>query len=123
METVLLPLAGLLGVIVALAHGWLGETKIIAHSKFPGRQAKGFVRAMWHLSSASWIAGSLLIAASPWLVTPAQRPWVVAYACLPMVWSIVANAWISRGRHFGWMALAVVVGLAALGVALGSTPV
>jgi hypothetical protein len=28
----------------------------------------------------------------------------------------IGNAWATRGRHFGWVALSVVVGLAASGL-------
>lgn len=119
METILLPLAGVLGVLVALAHGYLGETRIIAAASFPSRQAKALVRAIWQLSTVTWALGSLAIAAAPSLIAEsATRQVVVAVAILPMLWGIIANAWITKGRHFGWMALAVVVGLAVTGVSV-----
>jgi hypothetical protein len=116
MDYFILPLAGTLGVMTALAHGYLGETRIISLATFPNAQARGFVRAMWQLSTATWIAGSLMIAAAPFVFAdPVQRKLVLLVACLPMIWGIACNAWISKGRHFGWMALAAVVGLTVLG--------
>jgi hypothetical protein len=116
MDQVLLPLAGAIGVMTAVMHGYLGETYIIAPAEFPNRQAQEFVRAIWQLSTATWVAGSLTIAAAPFVFAdPTQRRLVLLVACLPMAWGLVCNAWISRGRHFGWMALSVVIGLAVLG--------
>jgi hypothetical protein len=28
----------------------------------------------------------------------------------------IGNAWATRGRHFGWIAMGIVVGLAAIGL-------
>lgn len=118
MDTILLMIAGALGVATALIHGYLGETRIIALAAFPSRQARGFVRAIWQLSTTIWISGSLVIAAAPFaFADPLQRRLVLALACLPMVYGLVCNAWISRGRHFGWMALSTVIGITVLGAA------
>lgn len=119
MDFIIFPLAGALGVATALAHGYLGETRVIAPATFPNAQARDFVRAMWQLSTATWVAGSLIIAAAPFVFAdPAQRRLALLLACLPMIWGIVCNAWISKGRHFGWMALAAVVGLTLLGAGI-----
>ena len=112
---ILLVSAGLLCVAVALLHGYLGETKLIAPANFPNRQARLLVGAVWQLSTATWVVSGIVIAASPWLFREENRPWGVAAACLPLVYGAVANAWITRGRHFGWKALAVVVFLGGLG--------
>jgi hypothetical protein len=116
MDTILLPVAGVLGIATALIHGYLGETRIIALASFPSRQAKEFARAVWQLSTATWVAGSLTIAAAPFVFAELpQRRLALLVACSPMVYGLVCNAWISRGRHFGWMALAAVIGLAIVG--------
>jgi hypothetical protein len=112
----LLPLAGCLGVGVAVAHGYLGEKRLIAPLEIPGRQAKGFIRAIWQLSAATWILCSLIIALSPWFVPDNQRMVVVVIVSLPMLYGLVVNAWISRGRHFGWKLLSLVLGMTAVGI-------
>ena len=117
MQELLLPLAGGLGAVVAGWHGYLGETRLIAPLDIPNRQAKAFIRAMWQLSTATWMLCSLIIALSPWLARGGERVLVVAIASLPLLYGLIANAWISRGRHFGWKLLGVVLGLAAVGVA------
>jgi hypothetical protein len=116
--SVLLCIAGVLCVAAACLHGYLGETRLIAPARFPNRQARLLVSAVFQLSTATWIASGAVIAAAPWLFDGRTRPWAVAAACLPLVWGIVANAWITHGRHFGWKVLGAVVVLAALGVAI-----
>lgn len=116
MGVTLLSAAGLIGAIAACVHGYLGERYILARSSFPNRQAASLVRAIWHLSTATWLAGALLFAAAPWLFNDTVRPWAVGVASLPILWGVVANAWITRGRHVGWMAFALVLALAAGGV-------
>lgn len=115
--TALLCTAGVLCAAIACIHGYLGETRLIAPATFPSRQAKALIRAIWQFSTAAWVASGAVLAAAPWAFDDRSRPWAVAAACLPLVWGIVANAWITRGRHFGWKALSAVVALAALGAA------
>jgi hypothetical protein len=116
--TALLCTAGVLCVAAACVHGYLGETRLIAPARFPSRQAKRLVSAVFQLSTATWIASGAVMAAAPWAFDDRTRPWAVAAACLPLVWGIAANAWITHGRHFGWKVLAAVVALAALGAAV-----
>ena len=114
----LLVSAGLLCIAVAFYHGYLGETRLIAPATFPNRQARLLVSAVWQLSTATWIASGIVIASSPWLFRDESRTWGVAAACLPLLYGAVANAWITRGRHFGWKALGVVIALAMVGASL-----
>jgi hypothetical protein len=116
--TTLLVIAGMLGMAVACYHGYLGETKLIAPATFPNRQGRLLVSAVWQLSTVVWIVSGAVISASPWLFSDHSRPWAVAAACLPLLYGAVANAVITRGRHFGWKALSVVISLAAVGVLL-----
>lgn len=114
----LLLAAGTLCVGVAVVHGWLGETRLIGPASFPNREARQLVSAIWQLSTAIWIACGLVIAASPWLFEARTRSLGIFIACLPLLWGVVANAWITRGRHPGWKALGLAVALALVGAAI-----
>lgn len=114
MALLLVPV-GLLCIAAACYHGYLGETKLIGPSTFPNRQAKLLVSAVWQLSTATWIVSGIVIAASPWLFQDRDRPWGVAAACLPILYGVIANAWITRGRHFGWKILGGVIVAAMAG--------
>ena len=114
MTALLLCIAGVLCIGAAGLHGYLGETRLIAPATFPNRQAKSLVRRS-SAQHGQWMASGAVMVAAPWVFDDRTRPWAVAAACLPLVWGIAANAWITHGRHFGWKVLSAVVGLAALG--------
>jgi hypothetical protein len=102
-------------VFAAILHGYLGQTRLIAPATFPHGQAKSLVVLIWQFSAAAWAVCGAIIAASPWLFSDEVRPVAVAVACLPLLWGIIGNAWITKGRHFGWKIFAGVVGAAILG--------
>ena len=118
MDNLLLGLAGALGVIAAIVHERLGQTKIIARATFPSPMARSLAKVIWTFSSAVWIAASLVIATSPLWAEGDVRRIVVAAACAPIAWCAAANAAVTRGRHFGWMVLGGVVALAGAGAAI-----
>jgi hypothetical protein len=80
MRDLLLQCSGLAAIAVALIHGVLGETRILARAS----------------------------------IEPA-RHWIVATLACVFAFAALANAWATRGRHFGWMALSAVVALAVAG--------
>ena len=110
----LLPLAGSLGVFVDALHGVLGEVRIIAPLE-ADRQAKAFLSAIWWFSAIAWMISSAIVGLSPWLIDDRRRLPFIALAILPLVYGLIVNAWISRGRHFGWKLLGMVVSLALIG--------
>jgi hypothetical protein len=58
---------------------------------------------------------AILLVAAPKLGSEA-RVWIVAVSIVTFGVAAAANAWATRGRHFGWVAMAIVVGLAATGL-------
>jgi len=53
--------------------------------------------------------------AAPWMASEPARHWIVVTLACVFAFAAFANAWATRGRHFGWMALSAVVGLAIAG--------
>lgn len=101
---------GIICVLLSCLHGYLGETKLIGPAQFPSRQARLLVSAIWQFSTAMWIVSGVLIAMSPWLFPAAWLTTAIALICAPLLFGVIANCVITRGRHFGWMAfLAVIV--------------
>lgn len=117
---IILVAAGLACIVAALIHGYLGQTRLIAPATFPNRQAKALVGVIWQLSTAIWAVCGAVIAASPWVFDDHTRLAAVLCACLPLGWGIVGNAWVTRGRHFGWKMLAAIVSAAIIGATLPS---
>jgi hypothetical protein len=59
---------------------------------------------------------AILLIAAPRLRSDAARNWIIATSIVTFGFGAVANAWATRGRHFGWVVLTIVVGLAAIGL-------
>lgn len=105
-------------VAVAILHGYLGHAKLIGPTTFATPEAKGLVEAIWQFSALVWAASGIVIAASPWIFNAEQRTAYVATACLPLAYGACSNAVITRGRHFGWKLLTIIIAGAIGGTAI-----
>ncbi|MEM6627687.1 MAG: hypothetical protein AAF719_13390 [Pseudomonadota bacterium] len=115
MQDAYLYAAGTLGIVISIVHGFLGETKIVAPSQAPASQAKRVMRAIMFISAVYWFAGGLVLLLTPAVLTEAQRPLAVYGAAFLFLTGSLGNFWATKGRHFGWMLLAVAGGLAVAG--------
>ena len=61
------------------------------------------------------IGGGVLLIAAPYMASDVARHWIVATFVVVFAFAAAANAYATRGRHFGWMLLSGVVGLAIAG--------
>src|SRR5215831_6493746 len=94
MRDILLQCSGLAAIAAAIIHGVLGETKVFPRTTIEPRRLRTLFRLVWQASTVDWIVATMAF--------------VFAFAAL-------ANAWATRGRHFGWMALSAVVAMAVAG--------
>jgi hypothetical protein len=111
--TYLLTWIGITCVIASLAHGSRVQSHLVATTEFRGRQAKNMTVMLLQYSTFTWILIGLFIAASPWLLDRSTRSWAVPLACLPILYGVIGNAIVSRGRHFGWILFAAIIGSAS----------
>jgi len=115
MRDLLLQCAGVLTIIVALIHGILGETKVFPRASIEPERLRTLIRLVWQASTVAWIGGGVLLIAAPWMDSAPARHWIVITMACVFGFSALANAWATRGRHFGWMALSAVVVMAVAG--------
>lgn len=115
MRDLLLQCAGVATIVVALIHGVLGETKVFARATIEPPRLRTLIRLVWQASTVAWIGGGVLLIAAPWMASEPARHWIVATLAWVFGFSALANAWATRGRHFGWMALSAVVVMAVAG--------
>jgi hypothetical protein len=115
MRDLLLQCAGILTILVALIHGILGETKVFARASIEPERLRTLIRLVWQASTVAWIGGGVLLIAAPRMESEPARHWVVITMACVFGFSARANAWATRGRHFGWMALSAVVAMAVAG--------
>jgi len=116
MRTLLVQSAGIVALLVSVVHGVLGETKVFAHARIEPEWARRLIRLVWQAGTVAWMALAVLLIASPGFGSEAARIWIIAVSIVAFGFAAIANAWATRGRHFGWMAMTVVVGLAAAGL-------
>lgn len=115
MRDLSLQCAGLLAIAVALVHGILGETKVFRRATIEPERLRSLIRLVWQASSVAWIGCGVLLIATPWMDSALARRWIVITMICVFGFSAFANAWATRGRHFGWVALSVVVAMTAAG--------
>ena len=115
MRDLLLQCAGVGAIVVALIHGFLGETKVFPRATIEPERLRTLIRLVWQASTVAWIGGGVLLVVTPGMDSAPARHWIVITMIGVFGFSACANAWATRGRHFGWMALSAVVALAVAG--------
>lgn len=115
MRDVLLQCSGLAAIAVAVIHGVIGELKIFPRMNIEPQRLRTLIRLVWQASTVAWIGGGVLLVAAPWMQSDYARHWIVVTLACVFAFAALANAWATRGRHFGWMALSAVVVMAVAG--------
>jgi hypothetical protein len=115
MRDLALQLAGVLAIMTAVVHGILGETKVFAKARIEPAWAERLVRAVWHCGAVARLGGGILLFVSPSLSAEPARRWIAIVFAVVYGSGAIANAWATHGRHYGWVALSVIVALALIG--------
>ena len=115
MRDLILQCAGVAGILVALLHGTLGETKVFAKATIEPARLRSLIRLVWQAGTVAWIGGAVLLIAAPSMGSESARHWIVVTIVAVYGFAAVANAWWSRGRAIGWKALSAVIVLAVVG--------
>jgi hypothetical protein len=115
MRDLILQCAGVAAIAVALIHGVLAETRLFAKATIEPAHVKTLIRLVWQAGTVAWIGGGILLLAAPMMSSEPARHWIIVTTALVYAAGAGANAWWSRGRHFGWKALSAVIMLALAG--------
>ena len=108
--------AGVLAILVAIAHGVLGERLVFATAQIEPPRKRRLLRLIWQAGTVDWIGLGVLLIASPYLGSALARQWVIAVAVVVYACAAFANALAVRGLHPGWMLMSCVVCLALIGL-------
>jgi hypothetical protein len=73
------------------------------------------IRLVWQTSTVAWAGGGVLLIAAPWMASDFARHWIVITLAGVLGFAALANAWATRFRHFGWVALSAAVVMAVAG--------
>lgn len=115
MKDMMLFAAGGLGMVVALVHGYIGETKVVRPVQATSDVAKRVLQAIMFLSAVYWFVAGLVLATAPIYFEGGLKTAVAYIVASIFASGAVANFWATRGRHFGWMLLAAACSLAFIG--------
>lgn len=114
--------AGVIGSVTAIIHGVLTQRFMVAPLDKAAADAhvSGQIRrlnaALLHYSTASWLAcGLALIAAALWFDASARLVTALLVGG-HFLYGAIGNAWATRGRHPGWMLMALAVAFIAYGI-------
>ena len=77
MRDILLQAAGLAAIAVALIHGALGETKVLARATIQPTRVRNLIRLVWQAGTVAWIGGGVLLIAAPLMESETARHWIV----------------------------------------------
>ena len=115
--------AGVIGGSVAVYHGILTqrlmvrpvEALFVADARI-ARPIKKLVPLLLQFSTFNWLVGGFaLIAAALWFGHDARLATGLLVGC-SYLYGAVGNLWGTRGRHPGWMLMALALALIVLGV-------
>jgi hypothetical protein len=115
MRDLLLQCAGIVAILAALIHAVIGETKVFTRVRIEPARLRTLIWLVWQAFTVAWIACGVLLLAAPRMGSEPARHWVVATLVPVFGFAAFSNAWATRGRHFGWLVLSAVVGMAVAG--------
>jgi hypothetical protein len=115
MRDLLLQGAGIIAVLVSIAHGVLGETKVFARASVEPPRLRLLLRLVWQAGTLAWIAGGVLLFIAPWMESDTARHWIIATFAIVFGFAAIGNALATRTVHLGWIGMSAVVALAVAG--------
>ena len=116
MRDLALQTAGVLAVLVAIAHGAIAELRVFPRARIEPQRMRLLLRGVWQASTLDWIGIGVLLIAAPTFGSQTARQWVIAVAVVVYGYAAVGNAVATRGRHVGWCLMIGVIALALLGL-------
>jgi len=108
--------AGVLAILVAVAHGATAELRLFTNARIEPQRVRRVLRMVCQASTVDWIGIGLLLIAAPSLDSQVARQWVIAVAVVVYGYAAVGNAVATRGRHVGWCLMSGVIALALVGL-------
>jgi hypothetical protein len=108
--------AGFIGTIVSIIHGIAMHkrmiTPILGAAKFP-QSTRRLVPLLLHFTTLCWFLGGAALMATPFFPNTASILTTALFVGGFYLFGAVGNFWGTRGRHPGWILLAMAVALIA----------
>lgn len=113
MNDFLLIMAGCIGAGVAIIHGVLMQKMMInpllnsTYGREMKVQSRKLLPILLHFSTLSWFIGGISLIMAPFVFDQTERLVVSIVVGGFYVFGALGNFWGTRGRHPGWLLLAV----------------
>lgn len=124
MQHIALMLAGFIGSATAVLHGVLTHRLMIKPlarqlAAAPGMSStiRRIIPPLLHFSTFNWFVGGVALVIVANVTDPGPRLAISLLVGSMFAYAALANAWTTRGRHPGWMLMAVAVVLIAIDIA------
>jgi hypothetical protein len=113
MNDTLSVIAGGLGTLCGVIHGYRGEMRVVRPIETVRASTKHVLSVVMVLTAMYWVAAGAIVAAGPLLADHDRR--IALYIAAAIYGTAAAaNFWANRGRHFGWVLLSLAAALALL---------
>lgn len=111
--------AGAIAILTGIVHTALGETHIICKIAFPSRPLAILSRGILWVSGAAWVAAGILFFALALTGPSPLAPPIIITQSVVLGIGAVGNFQATKGRHPGWVLLAMSIGLALYALLAG----
>jgi hypothetical protein len=115
--------AGILGAGTAVVHGVLMQRFMVRPFELvleaQGRTRPSLLRllpVLMHFSTFVWFLAGAMLVVTALTGTDSLKQTAALAAGTVYAFGVIGNAWATRGRHPGWMLLALACGLIVIGV-------
>jgi len=115
MRDLLLQAAGVIAILVSIAHGVLGETRVFSRATVEPPRLRTLLRLVWQAGTVAWIAVGVLLIVAPSMESEAARHWIIATSAVVFGVAALGNALATRTVHPGWIGMSAAVALAIAG--------
>mgnify|MGYP000707446166 CR=1 FL=1 len=106
--------AGAIGIFVSIFDGILTQKLMIAplyRDKIYTENIRRIVAALLHFSDVFWFLGGVGLVAAPFLLDSSSKTTVAVIVAGFYIYGAFGNFWGTRGKHPGWVLLAISVSL------------
>jgi len=111
-------IAGALAIVTGIIHGIVGERRIIGAISFPNARLQILSRGILWVSVAAWAAAGILYIAIGLTGASELSAVIVLTQAVILAIGVYCNFRATRGRHPGWVLLALSIGFSLYGLAV-----
>ncbi|MBL4749795.1 MAG: hypothetical protein JKX71_04290 [Amylibacter sp.] len=110
--------AGSIGILVSIIHGTLMNSMMVQpalKAAALNKVSRRLLPVLMQFSTVCWFVGGIALIAAPFWFDASARLTTAIFVGSFYIYGAIGNLWGTKGRHFGWVLLAIAVMLIAYG--------